>query len=39
VLALAALVVNELQRRWSAQQPDQPAGSQVPDSARRADLR
>jgi hypothetical protein len=37
VLALAALLVNELQRRWGAHQPRQPAGSKIPDNARRAD--
>jgi len=36
---LSAVVVNELQRRWGARQPGQPAGSQVPDTARPADLR
>jgi len=39
VLALAALVVNEPQRRWGARRPGQPAGAQVPDTARRAGLR
>ena len=39
VLALAALVVNELQRRWGAHRPGKPAGSLVPDNARRADRR
>ena len=36
---LSAVVVNELQRRWGARQPGQPAGSPVPDTARPADLR
>jgi membrane-associated phospholipid phosphatase len=36
---LAAVVVDELQRRWQARRAAQPAGSHVPDTARPADLR
>lgn len=36
---LAALVVGQLQRRWSTHPPDRPVGQPVPDSARPADQR